>query len=341
MRARIAQMDRLTAARLWLPALRELEARAPSRVDELCARAGIERDALEDPRRRVSLAAARKLLRDASRETNDALFALLAGRRHARESVDVFMRMLIAQPDFETAIGVARRFASLPIEGLEVSFLPEDGLLRVMMALSGEPIADPLLAEYVVGVITQLVEDAGYDRLRLLGVELAHAPRAEPRAYRRALGAPVSFGCARIAIVLPNVNVPLRDADPLLATVLAEHAEAMLGSLPSATSYRDRVAALVLPRLENETLGIDDVAAALGMSARTLRRRLADESTTFAEVLDETRRNRAIELLGDEDRTVAEIAAAVGFASTGAFRRAFQRWTGTSASRYRMLEGDS
>jgi AraC-like DNA-binding protein len=331
---RVAPKDRLSAARLWLPVIRELEARLPSRVDVLCGRIGVRREAFEDPRGRIALGAATKLLREATRETRDPIFGLLAGRRHARESYDVFMRMLLVQPDFESAIGVAQRFSSLPIEGLEVSYLPEGGLLRVVMALDGEPMTPPFLAEYLVGLITELVTVADDARMRVLEVEVAHSPLADRRAYREALGAEVRFESARTAIVLPNVNIPLRNADPLLATLLADHAEAVLESLSPTSGYRDRVAGFVEARLD-ERLGIEAVASAFGMSPRTLRRRLDEEGTTFATVLDDTRRTRALALLRDDQRSVAEVSVAIGFASPGAFRRAFQRWTGTSASRYR------
>ena len=73
----------------------------------------------------------------------------------------------------------------------------------------------------------------------------------------------------------------------------------------------------------------------LGVSARTLQRRLEDEGTSFGQVLDETRRQTALELIGDPALSVGDISRGVGYADQFAFNKAFRRWTGRSPSAYR------
>jgi len=339
MTARVPSRDLLSAGRLWLPALRELESRLPGDADAITTRAGIDRSTLDEPKNRIPLGTGAQFLRLATTTTKDPLFALRAGRRHAAESADLFLRMLLAQADLVSAMATARRFASLPIEELEVTYVRSEGRLRVDTTLMGAPIEDPLVAEYVFGIIARWIEDAGDPRLRLLALELLHSPRAPLRAYRDALDVPIRFESERTAIVLPDVNVALREADPLLASLLADHAEATIHAFPKTRTYRDRVEGLISTHIDDCELGIDGVAASLGMSGRTLRRRLERESTTFGDLLDEMRKTRALELLRDPHRSVAEVAAAVGFASAGAFRRAFARWTGTNATTYRASNG--
>jgi len=330
----------MTAAKLWLPALRELERRAPEEVDIVCAVAAVPRAHFEDPKQRITLGAVLKFLREASKVTGDPLFGVTAAFAHPEDSLDVFMRLLQAQPDFEAARSLAQRFASLPIEGLEVRYVDERETLRVTLELHGEPFDEPLLAEYLLAVITALTDAQGDPHLRVLGVSFAHRDRAPGRAYREAFRAPVVFDAAQTSIVLPNVNFALRQSDPLLATLLADHAKAILDAIPASGSHRVRVTAFLEARLEDEDLSIEGVATAFGMSSRTLRRRLEDEGTSFTELLDDARRERALSLLEDPSRAVAEVAVAVGFRSGGAFRKAFQRWTGMSASRYRTDQGD-
>ena len=77
------------------------------------------------------------------------------------------------------------------------------------------------------------------------------------------------------------------------------------------------------------------MAKALGMSARTLQRRLASESLTFAQVQEEARRAAAMPLLRDPDLTSVEIALRLGFSSRTAFLRAVKRWTGKTPGELR------
>ncbi|WP_234891465.1 helix-turn-helix transcriptional regulator [Agrobacterium vitis] len=66
------------------------------------------------------------------------------------------------------------------------------------------------------------------------------------------------------------------------------------------------------------------------MSERTLRRRLAESGVSFQSLLDDLRKNRTLELLGNRNMSVEQIAFAVGFSDPHNFRRAFRRWTGTT-----------
>ena len=79
---------------------------------------------------------------------------------------------------------------------------------------------------------------------------------------------------------------------------------------------------------------VDDVALSLGMSKRTLARRLSDEKLNFTEVLQQLRRNLAVRYLDDPKLHISKIAWLLGFNEVSAFTHAFKRWTGkVNASR--------
>ena len=71
------------------------------------------------------------------------------------------------------------------------------------------------------------------------------------------------------------------------------------------------------------------------LSEATLRRRLDDEGASYRVILDDLRRDLAIGLLGDARLSIADVAAALGFAETSAFHRAFRKWTGARPGEYR------
>ena len=86
--------------------------------------------------------------------------------------------------------------------------------------------------------------------------------------------------------------------------------------------------------------GADDMALRLHVAEATMRRRLKQEGYTYQSIKDDLRRDIAIGELQDTHRTVADIAAAVGFAEPSAFHRAFRKWTGMRPSDYRVAEAD-
>ena len=120
-------------------------------------------------------------------------------------------------------------------------------------------------------------------------------------------------------------------------------AEALLRSEAVLTSSRDNVSHL-RTRVENAISSllphgrvvVDDVARSLGMTKRTLARRLSDEGLNFTEVLQQLRRDVAVRYLDDPKLHISKIAWLLGFNEVSAFTRAFKRWTGKTPSQMRI-----
>lgn len=84
---------------------------------------------------------------------------------------------------------------------------------------------------------------------------------------------------------------------------------------------------------------VDRVAEQLGMSARTLQRKLRTFGTSHQELLDEMRKDLAMRYLHEPEMAVCEVAYLLGFSESSAFHRAFKRWTGTTPSEFRRHDG--
>jgi AraC-like DNA-binding protein len=78
-----------------------------------------------------------------------------------------------------------------------------------------------------------------------------------------------------------------------------------------------------------------EVARRLHVSSRTLKRKLADQGTTFSAILDDARRQRALLLLENRDLSLADVASRLGYTEVPNFTRAFRKWTGTTPAAYR------
>jgi AraC-like DNA-binding protein len=120
-----------------------------------------------------------------------------------------------------------------------------------------------------------------------------------------------------------------------LLPILMRHADECLAKMPSADDFVGNVRRLVIASLASEEVTIEGIAARVGLSARSLQRRLQESDSSFKDVVDEARLALARRYLDDPALTLTEAAFLLGYSELSAFSRAFRRWTGTTAVAYR------
>jgi AraC-like DNA-binding protein len=163
-------------------------------------------------------------------------------------------------------------------------------------------------------------------------ITFAHTRNSGLREIHRILRCPVEFACAADSWVLPEsvMELPIVSKDSHLLQILETHADDLLSQRHSAAGLRGLVEsqlASVLPRgREQATM----IAQQLGMSERSFRRRLAEEGTTFSEILDHLRNSLALRYLEDQRISLQQIAWLLGYSELAALNHAFKRWFGTS-----------
>ena len=171
----------------------------------------------------------------------------------------------------------------------------------------------------------------------------AHAAPRDPREHEVFFGSEVRFGSGYDGLELDRdtLAIALPGADADLSQFLVEHLRVIAGDPPpAAATLEGRVRQAICSRLGSQTLAMAALAHEVGMSTRTLRRRLLEQRTSYHEILDRVRRELADELLGDRDHKLSEVAYLLGFSDASAFHRAYVRWTGrTPASGRRAPHG--
>lgn len=130
------------------------------------------------------------------------------------------------------------------------------------------------------------------------------------------------------------LDLPVGQADPVSRQMACEQCERLLEALGHGGSVIDRVRRLVLKDDEG-VRSLEDVAAEMHLSGRTLKRKLAENGATYTGVLDERRREAALLLLHAPDSSIESVAARLGYSDVANFSRAFRRWTGASPGAYR------
>jgi AraC-like DNA-binding protein len=126
--------------------------------------------------------------------------------------------------------------------------------------------------------------------------------------------------------------------DSQLLHILEAHADDLLAERRTAAGLRGLVENQLLGGLPSGRVQAAVVAQQLGMSARSFTRHLAQEGTSFSEILDQLRNRLARRYLEDERISLQQIAWLLGYSEIGAFNHAFKRWTGISPGRARNLK---
>jgi AraC-like DNA-binding protein len=154
----------------------------------------------------------------------------------------------------------------------------------------------------------------------------------------RFVGTKVEFGADtdEFALNIDARALPLIHSDPYLNDLLLKYCEAALADRRGDTSQlRTRVENAISSLLPHGRVLVEDVARGLGMSERTLARKLSDEGLNFTEILQQLRRDLAVRYLDDRKLHVSKIAWLLGFNEVSAFTHAYKRWTGKTPSQMR------
>jgi AraC-like DNA-binding protein len=147
----------------------------------------------------------------------------------------------------------------------------------------------------------------------------------------------VRFAAADYALTMEaaQLALPCRSADPRLFRIVKAYCDEALARSRQAESFRAQVEHLVAGLLPTGTATTAHVAATLGVSERSLSRRLAEDGTSFREIVQQQRRQMAHRYLDDPAIRPTQVAYLLGYAQPSAFSHAFRRWTGVSPAAYR------
>lgn len=155
--------------------------------------------------------------------------------------------------------------------------------------------------------------------------------------FQKLAGFPVVFGAEKLEIVLSltSLEMPVPTYDPSLREHLVEYGERILAERGSPRQMtRSRVEGLITRSLPGNVIQADEAAANLGMSLRTLARRLKDEGTSYREIVEDLRCDLAQTFITN-GMSLSEISYSLGYADQAAFSTAFKRWTGQAPSAFR------
>lgn len=168
--------------------------------------------------------------------------------------------------------------------------------------------------------------------LRPVEVGLPYNRPQDVSALKKFFGGSLSFAndAPFLAPANSDLELPVRGVDSALGRYLDRYAEQVMEELSGNDTLMEKIQRALFQDLNGGAGTLQGVSSSMGMSERTLQRRLAARGTSFAEVIDDFRKRLAQQLLEDSEVAVSEVAYLLGYSEPSAFRRAFKRWTGTT-----------
>lgn len=192
--------------------------------------------------------------------------------------------------------------------------------------------------QFLAALLISTVRRATQRQIVLRQVAFTHAPVSNRTELDEFFGCKVIYHAPlnRLDFSPSDKTVALVTADPRLHRILKKSAIADLGTLgPKRMELPDQVRQRIAQRIGADNLSLEQVAADLGMSSRTLSRKLDDFGTSYFEILEALRLQMAQKYLSETNLNLARISNLLGYRSLSSFNDAFKRWTGHSPGRFR------
>ena len=303
-----------------------------------CRSAGLSFAAMRDPAFRVAYGSAERLSMHILELSRDPNFGLhLAQSVQDPRTFDAGLLMMMASPSLRVALERMERYQRYWGDGSRARLLVRASGVCIRYALPGasgeyQRHADECaLAEVVLGA-RALTGRA----LQPNAVRFRHAAPPNIREHAALFGTQLEFAAAHTELELDNADVdaPMPHANETYRAIFQEQVERALSRLPNQSGLAQNVRDAVQAALAAGDCTLASTARTLGVSTRTLQRRLQAEGTSFAEVIDALRSELAREYLSRE-LPVQEIAWLLGYAEPSAFHHAFKRWTGMTPEQAR------
>jgi AraC-like DNA-binding protein len=304
-----------------------------------CRRRAWDLDGLDQTEGRLPWADASGLWQEAVRVTGDPHLGLHAAASLPDRAESAFGYVMASSPTLREAIELMVRYQALHFDGNALSLDDRDDHVALRVSLPSSMPSSVHQTEYICVLLKRACTMVVGPTFGLLGVHFRHAGPASATEHERIFECPVRFRQSENALLMARRMLSRASlfANPDIfesVRAIAERRLAEVGRPDCVRLVRKALGALLPGECR-----IEDVAKQLGLSRRSLQRRLAAEGSSFATVLDQARRERALALIPHRHVTVAAIASDVGFADPRAFVRAFHRWTGLTPSAFRAAAG--
>ena len=324
-----------TITRLAYARLRETR----TNVTLLLAKSGLTLSQIDDPNARVSVRNQINLLNLAAKELNDDLLGF-----HLAQSFDLremgFLYYVASSSEMLTlALQRAARYSSIINEGVSIKYVDGKDVTMAFRYVGVSRHKDRQQIEFFITALVLLCRKLTGLRIAPSNVNLTH--RRSDKCFELCdfFGSDVIYGALADEVTFaPSIReIPVISADPYLNKLLIANFDAALSRRPTnRRSFQSSVENAIVPLLPHGKVRMSEIARMLGMSQRSLARRLSSEGLNFSELLDGLRADLADRYLAEKNLSITQIAWLLGYQEVSALTHAFRRWTGTTPREARL-----
>lgn len=301
---------------------------------------GVEADALKLPSTLVSYRQLLAAYRAGAEIEEIPLLALRAGHSMHVTACGIFGYALMSSASPQDAIDFATKYQSILGPGVESGYRREgDQVVWTLEPFMTKDPTDPVYRfaiEYHLAISSNLLRDAIDPACTFREIQVSYARPANADHYESFIGCPTRF---EQRIDQMNMSghwldhrLPL--SNPITNALVKDICDQELLRVSSSAGISGRIYQTLIenPRMFPD---IDAVASGMGMSSRTLRRKLDAEGTSYRRILSEVRKHLALKYLRETPMTNEEIADRLGYSDAANFRKAFKQWTQQQPSGFR------
>ena len=307
---------------------------APSKV---LANSHITEDQLDDPATRISMRQRLIVYKNILDNCEDPSIFLRAGNRATVCSFGVWGYVLLSSHTYLDAVYVAFKYLKLTgallrktfdVKGTQAFFEAEDTLLL-------GPLLQPVV-DFWFAFAHKLSKEISKSEFKAELLQLTLPEPVYKDVYEKIFECPVIFNADtnQMYFSAENLDLKLPRRNPLSFQICTELCTVMMQEMEEITGPAKDVRDLIL-LTPNYFPTFEDIASQLYMTPRTLRRKLADQGTSYQQILNETRKHLAVKFLRETNLNMSQIAERVGFSDARNFRHAFKKWTNSTPSSHR------
>ena len=313
-------------------------------TEDALAGVRLSKGAISSPATRVSLNQIIECYRNADRIAHDRHFAYHAGLRCHVSAYGMYGFAILSSMNYRQTIHFTMKYHQLATPLNAIHFEEERGCgIWTFTPLPHSRVNARLykfLVEMQFGIILSLHRDVMGSSFAARELHVTYGPTDDARKYRDIFGCPVLFHQSENKFIF---DAAWLDGTPKLGneitySMVVGLCDGLMEEFELRIGLVGQVRQILLANRMRPT-SFSDIAAHLNMSARTLRRKLREENTSFRRLADDLRTQMAIKYLRDTDLTVEDIAEVLGFSDAANFRHAFRRWTKTAPHQFRAISG--
>ena len=304
----------------------------------------MSRQQINNPEVRITVQSQIKFLNLAAEALGDEFLGFRFARDLELRELGLLYYVAASSDLLGDALQRLARCSAISNEGVRLSYRDGQYVMIDFSYRGVQRFPDRHQIEFFITVVIRLCRQLTGRFLRPERVTFTHLRTHISDEIKRGFSCRVVYGGKVDRITFSRVvrRMPVRSGDPYLNALLRRYCdEARAARAAKPSSLRLSVENVIVPLLPHEKVSSSTIAGILGLSRRTLARRLMAQGLSFAEILYELRRDLAKQYLRETELSISKIAWLLGYSEASSFTHAFKRSTGKTPKQVRPQSAQS